>query len=151
MVLPAQGGVSRPPAALDDEIRFWLTERGGATDWVFPERLRRSLQSAPALRDIRIDALAVSSFHGAEVKRIGDPLFGDLRRLGALVDARYALLPVMAAYVEETGRVEIGSALIDTMGGNVLWFGVVAGDAGTVDDPAAVASAAQALARTLVR
>ena len=43
----------------------------------------------------------------------------------------------------------LAAALIDTVGGRVLWFGVVAGAPGPPDDPAHAARAAQALARTL--
>ncbi|MGH7480760.1 MAG: hypothetical protein ACRELV_01280, partial [Longimicrobiales bacterium] len=155
MLLPAQGGQVAPvPAGLDAELRFWLDQQGPTVRWVFPDRLRSVLASSPAL-DIDIDALVVSSFQRAEVRRIGDPLFGDLRRLGALVGARYALVPVMAAYVPgeagEAGRVEIATALIDTIGGNVLWYGVVAGQRGAAGAPEVTASAARAVAEALLR
>ena len=92
---------------------------------------------------------AVSSFHRAQVEIIGDPLFGNLRALNALLNARYALLPVAAEYATSAtgpGRVTIHTALIDTLGGRVLWYGVVAGEPGEPANPAAVASAARALA-----
>src|SRR5690606_41240524 len=85
---------------------------------------------------------------------IGDPLFGDLRRLGALVDARYALLPVSAEFVpgpDGTGRVELAAAIIDTLGGRVLWYGVVAGAPGSRSEPAVLASAARRLASAVGR
>jgi hypothetical protein len=102
-------------------------------------------------------ALAVSSFHRAEVRNIGDPLFGDLYRLSTLVDARFALVPVAAAWVPRSagasadasagaGRVEISVALIDTFGGRVLWYGVLAGTDAAEGSTTAAASVAEVLA-----
>jgi len=149
MLLPVQSG-SGVPGGLDSELAFWLTERGPDVRWVLPDAIDQALARSPTL-GIHPRSLEVSVFHYAEVRNIGDPLFGDLRRLGALVDARYAILPVAAGYVTraEGVRVEIAAAIIDTMGGRVLWFGVVGGETGDQADPALVASAAQALARTL--
>jgi len=155
MVLPVQTGnlVRRGDSALDSEIAFWLEERGGGIRWTFAPALAEVLRRSPGL-DIQLDALAVASFRRAEVRNIGDPLFGDLRRLGALVDARYALLPVSAEFVpgpDGTGRVELAAAIIDTLGGRVLWYGVVAGEPGSRSEPAVLASAARRLASAVVR
>ena len=161
MVLPAQAAPASnalPDAeavpGLDREIAFWLAESAPRVNWVFPPALERALECSPSL-GIRLRSLAVASFHRAEVEIIGDPLFGDLRALGALVDARYALLPVSAGYVPADsagqGRVELRVALIDTRGGRVLWFGALAGQPGLPENPATVATAAQALARTVAR
>jgi hypothetical protein len=157
MVLPAQaapgtGRGGEPVPGLDTEIAYWLGETAPRVDWVFPPDIQRALDRSPSLA-IRLDALAVSSFHRAQVVIIGDPLFGDLRALNALLNARYALLPVSAEYAPVAtgpGRVEIRAALIDTLGGRVLWYGAVAGDAGADASAAVVASAARALARAIV-
>jgi hypothetical protein len=151
MVLPVQAGRAPVAPGLNAELEFWLADHGTGVKWVFPPALERSLARSSAL-EVPIHALAVSSFHYAQVERIGDPLYGDLRRAGAVTGARYALLPVAGSYVrsgEEAGRVEVAAALIDTMGGGVLWYGVVAGERGEPDDPAVTASAARALAITL--
>lgn len=158
MVLPAQPAAGASPIGvpvpgLDEEIAFWLAESAPRVDWVFPPDIQRALDRSPSL-DIRIDALAVSSFHRAQVQRIGDPLFGDLRALNVLVNARYALVPVAAGYVQGTtgeGRVEMHLALIDTQGGAVLWFGAVAGDPGPMGSREVTATAGRELARTLTR
>ncbi|MBI4544978.1 MAG: hypothetical protein HY703_07285 [Gemmatimonadetes bacterium] len=145
-------GTGREQHDVDSEIAYWLGERGPRVRWVFPPRLERALARTPAL-GIQLHSLAVSSFYRAKVQRIGDPLFGDLRRLGALVDARYALLPVAGGYVAAVAggsQVEIAAALIDTIGGDVLWFGVFRGVAGDLQDPALIPTAAQALARGLI-
>lgn len=150
MLLPVQPGRAGVPDGLDEELAFWLTDQGPGVRWILPDAIDAAVARAPSL-GIRPRGLAVSVFHHAEVRNIGDPLFGDLRRLGALVEARYAILPVAAGYVTraEGARVEVAAAIIDTLGGRVLWFGVVAGDVGEQASPALVASAAQALARTL--
>lgn len=159
MVLPAQPA----PAArrdrlsgevitgFDAELAYWLEERAPRVRWTFAPELRRAL-ARNAMLNIDVDALAVGSFHRAQVRNIGDPLLGDLRRLGAVVDARLALVPVAVNYVEqaEGGRGEAAFALIDTYGGRVLWYGVVAGDAGPVGDSETAASLARAAARALV-
>src|SRR5690625_3425559 len=151
MLLPVQPTRGAGPAGLDEELAYWFGEHARAVRWVFPPTLERALERSPGL-GIHLRSLAVSSFFRAEVRRIGDPLFGDLRRLSALVDARFAIVPIAAAYVErpgEDGRVEIAAAVIETVGGRVHWFGVIAGESGPEDAPATAASAAQALARTL--
>lgn len=149
MLLPVQAGRG-VPEGLDDELAFWLTDRGPGVRWVLPEQIDAAIARSPSL-GIHPRSLAVSVFQYAEVRNIGDPLFGDLRRLGALVEARYAILPIAAGYVTraEGVRVEIAAAIIDTMGGRVLWYGVVGGETGDQAGSALVASAAQALARTL--
>jgi len=150
-ILPGEAGGGPPAAELDAELAYWLAERGPQVRWVFPPQLERALARSPALQmDLR--ALAVAGFRRAELRTIGDPLFGQLRALGGLADARFALLPVGAAFRPASGgagRLELAAALIDTVGGRVLWFGVVAGAPGPPDDPAHAARAAQALARTL--
>lgn len=158
MVLPAQPAagaatVGAPVPGLDEEIAFWLADSAPRVEWVFPPAIERALARSPSL-EINIDALSVSSFHRARVERIGDPLFGDLRALNALVNARYALVPVAAGYVADGvsgGRVEMNVALIDTIGGRVLWFGAVAGDGAAAGAAEGAATAARALARLLGR
>ncbi len=158
MVLPAQPGpqttrAGEPLPGLDREIAFWLAEAAPRVDWVFPPAIQRALERTPSL-DIRLDALPVASFHRAEVRNIGDPLFGNLRSLNALMDARYALIPVATAYLvadSGPGRVEMNVALIDTMGGRVLWFGAIAGERGPPGAPDVTASAARALARVFAQ
>lgn len=157
MVLPAQpvGTIaSTTVQAFDAEAAYWLGDRGTRIHWRFPRQIEQSVATAGGL-DIDPHNLAVGDFRGMRLRRIGDPLFGDLRRLGALVDARYALLPTSLAYVppptgQTQGRIEVAAALVDTMGGDVLWFGVVAGERGPEDDRVTAATAARALARALI-
>jgi hypothetical protein len=157
--LPASADPERPPARLSDEmlltleaeLAYWLQQRAPRVRWVTPDAIERAVRGTPAI-DVRPRELTVRDFQRARLESIGDPLYGELRRVAALMDARVALLPIGALWVPERaggGRVHLAAALIDTFGGNVVWYGVVAGTAGERTDAAVVASAAQALARTI--
>jgi hypothetical protein len=160
MIFPVQGG-SVPVAdtsarhftisqqKLDAELAYWLPELANSVRWVMPTQIKRAITRSPTL-EIDIGNLAVGAFQRAEVKRIGDPLFGDLRKLSAVLNARIAVIPVAAEQIgrtPETSRVQVATAVIDALSGNVLWFGVIEGDAEARGEEAGVASAAQAFAR----
>lgn len=139
------------------ELAFALDARAPGVVWVGPEELRRAAERSPGL-NVSVDRLPVSFFLRQEVRRVGDPLFGNLRRMAALVDAEAALIPVRVAYrpvpedadgVAGEGRVEVTATLLDAGSGRVVWFGVVAGDPGAPDDPATLASALDRFARRL--
>ncbi|HEX6309743.1 MAG TPA: hypothetical protein VFZ69_16320 [Longimicrobiales bacterium] len=158
---PAAVDTTRAPATLSSEsletleaeLAYWLPEHARRVRWVLPEAIERAMRGSAALR-INVRDLPVRDFQRSRLESIGDPLYGDLRRVAAVMDARLALLPLGALWIPEvggTGRVHIAAALIDTMGGAVLWYGVAAGDTGAADDAAAIASAAQALARQIPR
>jgi hypothetical protein len=167
MILPAQSGAWSPgvappgvapqpvrpaPASLDEEIAFWLAQLGSRVRWIGRGELERAVQRSPGFQ-VSLRALPVGDFRRAALRQIGDPLYGELRRLGAIVDARLALIPVASGYVgavEGPGRVELAVAIVDTVGGAVLWFGVVGGESVPYDDPRAASSAAQALARAIL-
>src|SRR5690606_39979400 len=62
-------------------------------------------------------------FQTSRIQSIGDPLYGDLRRVAVVTDARLALIPLGALWIPEVGgagRIHVAAALIDTMGGAVL-------------------------------
>ena len=92
MVLPVQvqRGVAGDASA---ELADALSARGEGVRWVMPAALRSMVARSPAL-DVPVDALQVGVFLRAEVDRIGDPLYGQLRRLAALSDGRLALIPI---------------------------------------------------------
>jgi hypothetical protein len=150
MVFPVQS-VQGVQGDADAEVAFGLRARSAAVDWVLPDRLRESLAGAPSL-DTRIQGLPVGAFGAGEVRRVGDPLYGQLRRLGALVDAAVAFIPLSASVLQDPdgGAVVVAATLIDVRTGYVLWFGVVKGDSGDPGEPRALASAVDALARTLL-
>lgn len=159
LVLPAQPAPGVPRNArtgevvpgFDAELAYWLEDQGPRVDWTFPPEIRAALERN-AMLGIDVDALAVGSFHVAQVKNIGDPLLGDLRRLAALLDARWALVPVAVGYVPraEGGRAEAAIALIDTYGGRVLWYAVMGGEPAAEGSSDAAASVARSIAHTLL-
>jgi hypothetical protein len=151
MVLPLQDnrGVQ---GDVDAELAFGLNGRGTGVDWILPAKLQEAVDRAPGL-NASLRGLPVGTFEAAEVRRVGDPLYGDLRRLSALVDGEVALIPVSAApQPDSTGAfaVRLSTALVHVRSGRVLWFGVVEGDAGPPNDPRALASVVDRLARTLL-
>ena len=151
IVLPVQRHASAQDD-LDRELEYALEQRGEEVAWVFPAALRSTIRRNPGL-GIRIDALPVQGFLSAEVQRIGDPLFGNLYRLGALTDASYALLPIEARpnQGDQGVSLELSAVLLELRGGQVLWFGIVEGGEGVEGTPYVSATAAEALARRIVR
>jgi hypothetical protein len=159
---PATADTTRPMLALSSEslraveaeLAYWLPEHAPRVRWVLPDAIERAVQGSAALGAITVRDLPVRDFQRSRLQSIGDPLYGDLRRVAVVTDARLALLPIGAVWIPETagaGRVHLAAALIDTMGGRVLWYGVAASSPGERDDPAVAASAARALALQVPR
>jgi hypothetical protein len=151
MLLPVQEVVGFRGTP-DAELAFQLQGREPDVHWILPDRIQESLDRSPGIR-AETRGLPVGTFLSSEVRRVGDPLYGELRRMAALVDGEVALIPVRAAaHPQEGGGVAIRlhAALIDVRTGRVAWFGVEEGDAGAASDPAVLASAVDALARTLL-
>ncbi len=152
MVFPVQiqAGV---PGDANPEIVFALQARGAEVDWIFPNELEALLARSPSV-DSAVRGLPVGIFLRAEVQRIGDPLYGQLRRLAALTGSDIALIPVAvrpgAEGVGGVSVVEIAATLLNVRTGQVIWFGIVAGRPGSVADFGSVASAVEALAETLL-
>lgn len=142
------------------EMVFALEGPGAGPRWLFPDELRRVLARSPGL-DAPLDNLPVDVFLRAQVNRIGDPIYGVMRRIGAVTGADVALLPVAvrpgAPAVDSAGNAVEGhapaeyvAALLEVRTGRVIWFGIEEGMAGAPDNPGLLASAAEALARRLV-
>ena len=130
IVFPVQirGGV---PGDESPEIEFALRTRITEVGWVFSDELESTIARSPSV-DTAVRGLPVGVFLSTEVQRIGDPLFGQLLRLGAMTGADVALIPVAVRP------------------GRVMWFGVVAGRPGSLADFGTVASAVEELAETLL-
>lgn len=152
MVFPVQIG-SRVPGDASPEIAFVLRNRTSEVAWVFSDEMEAIKERSPAI-DVSVRGLPVGVFLSAEVQRVGDPLYGQLRRMGALVDSDIALIPVTvragAEGVGGTSVVEIVATIVNVRTGRVIWFGVVGGRPGSVADFGTVASAVEALAETLL-
>ena len=134
---------------LDAELAYWLPQNARTVKWVLPEAMQRMISRSPTL-DIDINNLAVGVFRQAQVKRVGDPLFGDLRRLAAVMNARLAIIPVAAEQIgthPDSARVQVATAVIDAHEGTVIWFGIIESEPDARGAEAGNASAAQAMAR----
>ena len=164
LVLPVQG--VRPSAGgwvggarngreaareADAEIAFALRERGGRATWIVAEEQRDMLRRRPGI-EVDPYALATDAMveEGSKIKRIRDPLYGEVRAIAALFDTRYAVWPMEVLYQpaegEGAGRVGIRTLFLDARTGDVLWQGMVYGTPEIVSSAAALASAAQAFA-----
>ena len=157
MVFPLQSAQGFDRLRFDPELTHALTQRGVGIEWVLPDELRRIQDRTPGL-DMRVENLPVGVFLQTEVRRIGDPLYGYLRRLGAVANSDLALVPVAGGTGQRpeeegtaspTAAVDVAATLIETRSGRVLWYGVVEGQGRSPDDPAALATAADALARLM--
>lgn len=160
MLLPVQIEDGVPTGLQPDaELAYALQERTPRVHWLLPDTLRRIAARNPAIQ-LPLEGLPVDVFLQAQVERVGDPLYGDLRRLNALTGAPLVLIPVRLRYrrneQEVDGRtleptMELSAALVHVQSGRVLWFGIVDGEPGGANDPATLASAADALARIVAR
>ena len=151
LVLPVQQvfGVS---GDADAELAFGLKDRTQDVTWVLAHEVEDVLARTPAI-NASTRGLPVGFFLQAEVRRIGDPLYGVLRRMSALVDADAVLLPVRATLVADVGEdpsILWSVALIEPRTGRVPWFAVIQGGAFPAGDPRALASSVDVLARTLL-
>ena len=151
MLFPVQavsGGVGR--TEVDRELQFAVSEAGA--DWLFPEDLAALIARSPNL-DVPLEQLPVGVFLQAEVERVGDPLFGYLRRLNAVTEARVAVIPVLAAPVvdaeSDTERWEIRTAVVDAQRGFVIWFGSTESTA-VAGGPPPIAGVAQRLVQRFI-
>jgi hypothetical protein len=147
MVLPVLAG---DPPALNTEITARLATRAPTVDWVAPEELQRAVDRQPGWR-VRLDALSREIPDAGRSPYLGDAAHGELRRLGAVVDADLALIPISVRGVQEAERsgMEMTAAIVEVRSGRVLWLGTVR--AVPEDGPGrnGVAAVAEALARAL--
>lgn len=149
LVLPVQLREGTPvDLTIDEEIAYALPARSGRVSWAFPDEVERILRRSPGVQ-ASLHGLPVGIFLQAEVNRIGDPLYGQIRRMTTLVGADVALIPVQLAYTDQ-GRYALSVAILNPVTGRVPWFGIVEGEPGAPDSPAAVASVVEALARRLL-
>jgi hypothetical protein len=151
LLLPVQQNLG-VPGDPDAELSDGLRARGGDIPWISAADVEARFARAPGMQ-VRTRGLPVGIFLQAEVDRIGDPLYGELRRTAALVDAEAVFIPVQASLQAAPGedpRVRIISTLIDVRTGRVAWFGVLEGGAFPASDPRGLASAVDEVARTLL-
>jgi hypothetical protein len=147
MLMPVRAG---DPVALNDELLFWLADRAPTTEWIAPDVLQLAVDRAGGSR-VRLSALPRHISDPGRSPYLADPTYGELRRLGAIVDAMLVLMPVAVRVVPDgAGQfLELTAALVDIRGGQVLWVATVQGEPGDGSARAAEAAGAEALARAL--
>lgn len=148
MLIPARPG---EPASVDRDLAARLKERAPGTDWILPARIDSTIRANPATRfNLAAPRRVVEVARGG--RRVLDPLYGDLRILGAILNAPVALVPVgTRARTDALGTtVELTAVLVDIRGGRVAWMYTATGGPSETTD-AAVAEAVSLLAATLIR
>ncbi|MDT8367628.1 MAG: hypothetical protein RQ745_00350 [Longimicrobiales bacterium] len=151
LVLPVQRTRVDREAA-DRELAFALTTRGPAVTWIGPVEIeRRVSQSA---MNLSLDRLPIDAFFQADVTRVGDPVYGILRRAASLTGALYAIIPLSLAPSPSSGPeakpgLEVMATLIEIRTGTVFWIGTLSAE-GDPADPATLARLMDELARTLL-
>lgn len=132
------------------EMVFAVQARSGISGWVLPDEVREGVARSPSL-SVPVDDLPVDVFFQARVERVGDPLYGMIRRAASLSDARRAVIPISVSYrppePDRPGAVEVFGVLLDVLTGRVLWLGIEEGVARGPDDPAGLARGMEAFAR----
>lgn len=125
-----------------------LAARAPEVTWVPQAELLRGLARSPGYapppRQIALGAL----WEGRP-RVVEDPLASQLRRYGALTDARLLLL-VAAAGTPEAEAVRLRAVLLDSRSGRVVWRGHHDEPPGSANGSAA-AAAAESLVRRLLR
>jgi hypothetical protein len=154
------GGASSADEALhraNAEIAFALGERSTKTEWVVAGQIAAAVERQPAV-GVNIYGLSADPARRATLgraDRVRDPLYGEIRRVAALFDARYAVFPVELWYEPAPagyggdGHAALWTVLLDTRTGFVLWSGMVRGAAGPARSDLSVVRVAEALARQI--
>ena len=146
------GGAGSARAAArqaDVEIGFALAEQGGRAIWVTPDQQTEALRRRPSI-EVNPHMLGADDLRsqGEKARHVRDPLYGEIRKLAALFDTRYAVLPLEIVYEQagegEESRLAIRTFLLDARAGTVLWYGHVRGSS---DQPPAAPGALALLAQ----
>jgi len=133
--LPWRGQLTPRRSALDradSVIAEALRTRSPEVPWALPDLMRRGAKQAPGML-IDPDQLATSLLRAANIDRLPDPLWSQMRTLSALAGARFALVPASLFYFGTTdgrGRAELTLVLADVRTGAVGWRTVARGESG---------------------
>lgn len=191
VLLPVQSAVPLPSGAwpagaesrqallnrMNAELQFAFEELGpSADDWHTPGEVTELAARNPTL-NVEPRRVAGSLLRAAsEGDRIPAPLHGQLRKIAALFDARYLLVPLQVGWepapepggagadslvadstagpkgaeARSAGRATLDLAMVDIRRGVLLWRGTVHGQTGPRDSPEILATLAARLARGAV-
>ncbi|MBI2408597.1 MAG: hypothetical protein HYV19_09890 [Gemmatimonadetes bacterium] len=126
-------------AAFDSLVSVQLEEHGLSGMWTSPAQVQRTAKRNPEYATDPRNLGAFPVRYGiAKEAMISDPLAGNLRRLVALHDTRYALMPVelRAERAAGSGRFVVRVLLIDARLMKVLFQVEVSGDSAAAYSPA---------------
>ena len=110
-----------------------LTGRAPEVTWVGPRELRRAARRATGLATDP-DHMGHAVLRDPLLKVVPDPLRSQIRTLVALVDARYALVPASAVFLQEANgnvKVELKLVIVDARTGVPAWRSIAVGSAAT--------------------
>ena len=149
LVLPVQLKEGVPDGVtIDEEMAYALQARSERVSWVFPADVETILRRSPNVQ-ANFRNLPVGIFLQAEVNRVGDPLYGEIRRLTTLAGADVAIIPVQLRYGDDQAY-HLVTALLNPVTGRVYWFATIDGAPGPRESPGTLASLADAYSRALV-
>lgn len=140
-------------AAFDSLLSAAMLERGLGGTWATPADVQRSAKRNAMYAGDPRNLGAFSVRNGIKKDaQITDPLAGNLRRVVALHDARYALLPVELRATAENagGHLAVRLLLVDARLNAPLWQVDLLGDAAAVYSPAMLQKLATRVAELVV-
>jgi hypothetical protein len=125
-------------ATLDTAVRL----NGRGVTWMGLEEQRRAARRNPTL-GLEPDQFATSYLLGGTVDRVPDPLWGQLRSLGAITGARFAVVPAAVRIAGQPGALTASYVVVvaDVRTGTVMFRSRAAGRP-MASPEAALASAA---------
>lgn len=146
---PLRGELKAASAAeLNGLLLAAFTERAPDVTWVPQAELVRGLRRSPGYAPSP-DQVAVGAVWNGRPRHVEDPLASQLRRYGALVNARLLLLLTASGSEDTTAPMRLHAVLLDSRSGAIVWRGYHEESAGPVSADL-LSRAAQGLARRLL-
>lgn len=147
---------------IDAELAFAFGESRSGDTWAAPPTVVQEAERNPLI-GVDPERLAYQGLLSKPQpeEQLYEPLHGQLRRLAALFDARFVVLPLRlgfepltsaqdgfeeAAEGDEAGRAVLLVALIDIRRSAVMWHGHIKGEAAAAHSPALLATLANRVA-----
>jgi hypothetical protein len=139
---------------LDDSIGSIIAARGVGRAWKYASDVARIAKRNPEyvndVYSMGVQPLRVRVFKIGD--QLPEPFASNLRKVVALGDARYALVPIEAWSVRKDAQqiVVMKLALTDGQGSTIVWLGEIASDPATAMPPDLINTLATRLANLVV-
>lgn len=106
----------------DSIVQEEILARGPEVNWISGAELRRKTRSAPGMVSSP-DRLGQAALRFANIKRLPDPLFSNVRTIVALSNGRLVLVPAAVHFtaVGDSVRAETILVLADGRTGTIIW------------------------------